>query len=100
MYYSLYIYILAQKLTITPRLPQCANRSVSLTCKEFKFTAIEWRNGSTIITSSTNGRYTFNSNRTVLVIQNITHNDNGSVITCGNANNSSISNPVTILVYG
>ena len=93
-----YFFYVAQNLTITPR-PQCANSPVSLTCKEFQFAAIEWRNGSTII-SSMNGRYSFNNNRTVLVIQNITHYDNGSVITCGDANNSSISNPVTILVYG
>ena len=89
---------LAQNLTISG--PQCANNTILLTCREVAYTEIEWKNGSTTIKSSPMGRYTFKNNRTILEIQNVTQYDNGSVITCGYANKSSISNPVTVMVYG
>ena len=90
---------LAQNLKISG--PSCTSNQVLLTCQEVIFTEIEWRNGTTIISNSLDGRYTFKNNHTILEIQNVTQYDNGSVFTCGDANNSSvISNPVTLIVYG
>ena len=81
--------------------PQCTNNPALLICQEAQFIDIEWRNGTTVISSSSAGRYTFKNNRTILEIQNVTQYDNGSVFTCGDVNNSSvISNPVTLIVYG
>lgn len=92
-----FISFIAQNLTIQEH--QCTNDTVLLICRGVQFTDIEWSNENSRINSSVPGRYIFRNNRTVLEIHNITQYDNGSVITCGDANSSSISNPVTIIVY-